>query len=945
MDVRQYAFLARQPSAAVKSRSHFLGLPKRGLALILANAMFWHPLLAQADGIVVNAPGTTLGQAGNGVPIVNIATPNANGLSHNQFHDYNVGANGVILNNATDRTQATQLGGIIVGNPNLHGTAANIILNEVNGGSPSQLRGYTEVAGQSAHVIVANPYGISCNGCGFINTPQATLTTGKAVIENGQINRYQVDQGSVAIEGAGLNASNVDQFEIITRAATINAQIQAKKLTVVAGRNDVDARTLNATARAADGSQAPDLAIDSLALGGMYVGAVKLVGTEAGVGVKLSGDMVAGGDIQIDAGGHVVMGQTTAAGAIDVKARSVEAQGVVAAGSVLGVKAQGDLLIQKSLAARDRVALQSGGVLTNNGVIEAGVNADQTRNAQGDIHVTAAQLNNNGKTVIASRDLTVNVDGTLDNRSGTLSAQNQLKVNAQKLDNQQQGRVLSSARTELNAAQLLNADAGLVVGDRGLSGRIGQLVNRKGELSSLADVTLQVDSLDNVAGLISAGQALRLTASAAVNNQSGRLVAGQMAQVNAGQLDNSQSGILTSQGELGLNIAGTLDNRQQGRIESGAAAQVNAGNFNNQQHGVLSSGGALALTAGPVINSQGGSISSAKALNARVTSLDQHEQGRLYSNSDAVLDLGNGHLDNRDGGLINAAGQLTLNKLNSVDNRSGEISSAHGFTLTANSLDNRAGKLLSDQALGLRIAQTLNNGAGQIAASGLDIDVASLINDQRGRVHSRERLNARVGGLLANQSGSFSADAGAQLTVGSLDNSNGGQLFSQGDLSLNLNRGHLNNQGGLINSPGQLLLTQLNSVDNQGGEISSAQAFDLIADQLNNSAGKLLSEQALSVRIARALDNTQGALTAKALDVRAGTLINRSGRLAAVDSVNLQVDGELDNRSAKVLGKHLVLGVGTLNNDQGLVQGHSTLLLQAAAPSATRPARWPLGTA
>ncbi|OJT31250.1 adhesin [Pseudomonas sp. FSL W5-0203] len=929
MDVRQYAFLARQPSAAVKSRAHFLGLPKRGLALILANAMFWHPLLAQADGIVVNAPGTSLGQAGNGVPIVNIATPNANGLSHNQFHDYNVGANGVILNNATDRTQSTQLGGIIVGNPNLHGTAANIILNEVNGGSPSQLRGYTEVAGQSAHVIVANPYGISCNGCGFINTPQATLTTGKAVIENGQINRYQVDQGSVAIEGAGLNANNVDQFEIITRAATINAQIQAKKLTIVAGRNDVDARTLNATARAADGSQAPDLAIDSSALGGMYVGAVKLVGTEAGVGVKLSGDMVAGGDIQIDAGGHVVMGQTTAAGAIDVKARSVEAQGVVAAGSVLEMKTQGDLLNQKSLAARDRVALQSGGVLTNNGVIEAGVNADQTRNAQGDIHVTAAQLNNNGKTVIASRDLAVNVDGTVDNRSGTLSAQNQLKVSAQTLDNQQQGRVLSAARLELNAGQLLNTDAGLVVGDRGLSGRIGQLVNRKGELSSLADVTLQVDSLDNVAGLISAGQALRLNASAAVNNQNGRLVAGQMVRVNAGQLDNSQSGILTSQGELGLNIAGTLDNQQQGRIESGAAAQVNAGNFNNQQHGVLASGGALELAAGPVNNSQGGSIYSAKALNARVTSLDQHDQGRIYSNSDLTLDLSNGHLDNHDAGLINASGQLALNNLNSVDNRSGEISSARGFSVAANSLDNRAGKLLSDQALGLRIAQALNNGAGQIAASGLDIDVASLLNDQRGRVHSRDRLNARVGGLLANQSGSFSADSGAQLTVGHLDNSNGGQLFSQGDLSLNLNRGHLNNQGGLINSPGQLLLTQLNSVDNQGGEISSTQAFDLNADQLNNSAGKLLSEQALSVRIARALDNTKGGLTAKALEVRAGTLINQAGRLAAVEGLNLQVDGELDNRSAKVLGKHLVLGVGTLNNDQGLVQGDGTLVLQA----------------
>ncbi|MEL4170530.1 filamentous hemagglutinin N-terminal domain-containing protein, partial [Pseudomonas sp. ZS001] len=200
-------------------RNLFWGMPKRGLAFLLANVMFWQPLWAQADGIVVSRPGTSLGQAGNGVPIVNIAKPNGSGLSHNQFKDYNVGSNGVILNNATNRTQSTQLGGISLGNPNLNGTAAKVILNEVNGGNPSQLRGYTEVAGKSAHVIVANPYGITCNGCGFINTPRATLTTGKPVVENGQLSRYQVDQGSVAIEGAGLNANNVDRFEIITRSA------------------------------------------------------------------------------------------------------------------------------------------------------------------------------------------------------------------------------------------------------------------------------------------------------------------------------------------------------------------------------------------------------------------------------------------------------------------------------------------------------------------------------------------------------------------------------------------------------------------------------------------------------------------------------------------------------------------------------------------------------
>ncbi|MGA3828180.1 ShlA/HecA/FhaA protein, partial [Pseudomonas chlororaphis] len=51
MDVRQFAFLARQPSAALQTREHFCGLPKRGLAFILANAMFWQPLWAQAEGI------------------------------------------------------------------------------------------------------------------------------------------------------------------------------------------------------------------------------------------------------------------------------------------------------------------------------------------------------------------------------------------------------------------------------------------------------------------------------------------------------------------------------------------------------------------------------------------------------------------------------------------------------------------------------------------------------------------------------------------------------------------------------------------------------------------------------------------------------------------------------------------------------------------------------
>lgn len=496
MDVRQFAFLARLPSAALKRRDAFCGLPTRGLVLILANALFWQPLLAQADGIVVSGPGTTVGAAGNGVPVVNIATPNGSGLSHNHFKDYNVGPNGVILNNAGGPLQSTQLGGIIVGNPNLKGGSANVILNEVNGGSPSQLSGYTEVAGQSAKVIVANPYGVTCNGCGFINTPNVTLTTGKPILDNGRLDRYQVDGGAVTIDGQGLNASNVDRFEIITRTAKINAQINARNLTVIAGRNDVNAQTLNATARADDGSAKPELAIDSSALGGMYAGAIKLVGTEAGVGVKLDGTLAASaGDIQLDANGHLSMAQAAASGAIDVKAASLDAQGPAYAGTALTVKTSGDLNTQKSLAARDTVRLSSGGQLTNNGIIEAGVNPDNTRTTTGDVSLDARDIRNNAS-VVASRTATVKASQTVDNQGGVISARKALDITASTVDNRNKGRLLTSGSTQLTAAALHNSQ-GEIISDGALQANVAQVNNQGGAVVSHETLSVTGDSLDN----------------------------------------------------------------------------------------------------------------------------------------------------------------------------------------------------------------------------------------------------------------------------------------------------------------------------------------------------------------------------------------------------------------------------------------------------------------
>ncbi len=529
MDVR--------PVSALKT------LSQRGLALILANALFWQPLLAQADGIVVSGPGTTLGQAGNGVPVVNIATPNGSGLSHNQFKDYNVGANGVILNNATGAVQNTQLGGIIVGNPNLKGRAANVILNEVNGGSPSQLRGYTEVAGQSAKVIVANPYGISCNGCGFINTPNVTLTTGKPVIDKvGRLDHYQVDGGAVTIDGKGLNASNVDRFEIITRSAKINAEINARQLTVIAGRNDVDAQSLKTTVRADDGSAKPELAIDSSALGGMYAGAIKLVGTEAGVGVKLDGKLAAsGGDIQLDANGHLSMAQAAASGAVDIKAASLETKGAVYAGTHIKAQTKGALKNSKTLAARDSITLASNGQLTNSGIIEAGVNADNTRNAGGDVTLDGQQITNTG-TVIGNRNLTAIAAQSLDNQGGTLSAKQWLTLTAGSVDNRNNGRLLSDGVQTLNVIGLLDNSQGGIIDSTGAFTLHGNTLNNSdGNLTGASTITLDLlgDLINRNGKLASAGPLL-IQRAAHIDNQGGKLASQSLLTVFANSLDNRE---------------------------------------------------------------------------------------------------------------------------------------------------------------------------------------------------------------------------------------------------------------------------------------------------------------------------------------------------------------------------------------------------------------------
>lgn len=217
-----------------------------------------------ADAGQASSPAVNAGA--NGSTVVNINAAGKGGVSHNIFNQFNVDKNGVVLNNSVDGANS-QLAGSLAGNANLSGGAASVILNEVNSNRASVLNGMVEVAGQQAQVIIANPAGITCSGCGFINAGRATLTTGTAQIADGAIQGYKTEKGSIVINGNGLNSGDSNYTDLIARSVAINAGVWAKDLKVTTGRNNVNADNTQATALASALGR-PGVGIDVAALGG-----------------------------------------------------------------------------------------------------------------------------------------------------------------------------------------------------------------------------------------------------------------------------------------------------------------------------------------------------------------------------------------------------------------------------------------------------------------------------------------------------------------------------------------------------------------------------------------------------------------------------------------------------------------------------------------------------
>lgn len=388
---------------------------------LVASISLWMPLAPVYAGIVADSAanaanraviGAGKNSAGTVVPVVNIQTPK-NGISHNIYKQFDVLAEGAVLNNSRQGA-TTQTVGNVAANPFLATGEARVILNEVNSSAASRFEGNLEVAGQMADVIIANPSGINIKGGGFINANKAIFTTGKPQLNaDGSIKQFTVDQGKITVSanpnskfGLGGNNNDANYVDLYARALELSAELRAKNdIQVIAGANNVSADLQDVTAKTGTGT-APTLAVDVKALGGMYANNIYLMGTEKGLGVTNAGTIQAVNNLVITSAGKIehsgtisstsktqglVNIQTTGTGA----AADINSSGSINSNSMLNIDSGNNLNVNAKEIIINNGSLASSPLIVNaKGNINLAADTRIMDDSQGgDVYIDAANIN------------------------------------------------------------------------------------------------------------------------------------------------------------------------------------------------------------------------------------------------------------------------------------------------------------------------------------------------------------------------------------------------------------------------------------------------------------------------------------------------------------------------------------------------------------------------
>ena len=791
---------------------------------VTAKVILYTFLISQQAGLVYGGdvvsaqPTTNVYQSTNGTTIVEISTANSQGLSHNKFLDYNVDSQGVVLNNTTASglTHSSELAGSIPANQ-YSVKQADIILNEVVTTNPSELEGYTEVVGKNADVVVANPNGITCNGCGFINTNQVSLTTGNPMIDGtGALNGFDVQNGTISIGRDGADLTNQQKFNIVARKIVVDGHIVMDKpdegsgiepngtLQLVSGTNQWDYETGNVVETSGD-SNTPDYGIDSTVFGGMYAGRITFKATEDGVGVKMLGNAASSSDDFV----------ITSDGIIEIKSKIKSAKDI----NIIAEANVDEVIISEDTS----------GLSADNNIVINAVNSDLTLSnstiyAESSIDIDTKNLtdaNSSEKQRVANTG-SINID-----TSGNLTTSNSIwKSSAGSLNINSNGDVSTDTVKVVSDSASIISDTGDItltnssveteqnITLRSNAGDVNLLVNSGTNPNDVfvksINGNIDIDASNNLVntGLINSVNGL-LNINSNVFNNSNNIQSNGIMTIDSSTINNSAVISTLS----GLNINGD-DAVLDGEVKA-------SGNIN------------INLTDALTVNI----LKSSQNLTANSNTLTVNQNGELTSEASLTLT----HNDIQNSALIHSENHAEITANNALTS-SGTIQSMDTMTLNFNSIDND-GDIVSSS--NLRFVGSSADLAGEVESSGnIDIQLTDALT--LNILKSSQNINATSTGLTVGQNGELSADGILTLSHDTIQNagkilsdisaditanntlSNTGDIQSQGAMTINF--GSLDNDS-VISSLSDLAFIGNNAVI--GGEVRSTGNINInLADAL-----------------------------------------------------------------------------------------------------------------
>ncbi|WP_338951119.1 hemagglutinin repeat-containing protein [Fusobacterium nucleatum] len=825
-------------------------------------------------------------------------SPNKNGISINEFSEYNIDEKGQIINNA-DNIGRSHLGGLINANPNLApNQAANLVILQVNGSNRSQIEGYLEaLSRERIDVILSNENGLYINNSGTINIKNFTATTGKVNLKDGDFIGIDVEKGNIVIGPKGMDGTNANYVEIIAKTLELRGNVVTNDLKVVTGSNSTTSTN--------------NIAIDAKELGGMYANRIRIISTDKGAGVNSDAFIVSkNSKLEITADGKIKVNKVQGKG-IDIKGKEYEQKDLAYSDEGISINADKIKLsgtgtqankqinlngtVENSTTIYTKEGIKTKG-LTNTGIVQAinKIEVEGNLTNSGEIltnknltakdtistkkliakdGISVGKLENSGK-VISNKKL--NVDGSLNNSGEIQTLDNiNIKENTVNIGDILTNGTLTSK--DVKNEKVISVSKDINIGKLENSGKVStaKKLDINGNLTNLGNIQA-VENISVTNNVLNKGTILTngFFTSKDIKNEK-ELSANK--DISVSKLENSGNVVTNSK----ININGVLTN-------SGELKALD----NITTTGNITNNGSI-LTNKNFVTSD--LINNKKIIaKEKIDVKNLKNTGTIASGDKFTI---NGNLEN--------ANNIETNKLDITGNKltnSGSIKADNITTNVANITND--GKILSFNNISFSNAQNITNRNEITALKDIEANNTNLVNS--GDIASN-------GKVLLNNSNITNAKKIASSTIEIKDNKkfdNTGEIKGNNVTLTTTNDIDL---VGKLHGAQSLTISGKNIINN--GETTGTGTTTITASN-NFTNNKNLSAQTLTVTaIGDVVNNKE--LNGGKVSIT-GNNIQNNDLIAAAGDLTLTATNKLENKSGKTIfaGNKLTITAKEIKNNK-----------------------------